>query len=177
MDRVNATALINLSFSYNDKGRALYQVGDYKGAMAAFGEALKIRSDLVKADPKDVRVASLLAATQFHMGVARVEHGEIAAGMADLRQALESRERLTERDPKNLGAVAEVAQALAAIGDAYMKMGRKSEALGPYERARSIYLDLRSRGSLSAEFAGEPDRLTSEMAKIVSNGAPKQPRA
>jgi non-specific serine/threonine protein kinase/serine/threonine-protein kinase len=176
MDRVNATALINLSFSYNDKGRALYQVGDYKGAMAAFGEALKIRSDLVKADPKDVRVASLLAATQFHMGVARVEHGEIAAGMADLRQALESRERLTERDPKNLGAVAEVAQALAAIGDAYMKMGRKSEALGPYERARSIYLDLRSRGSLSAEFAGEPDRLTAEMAKIVSNGAPKQPR-
>jgi eukaryotic-like serine/threonine-protein kinase len=166
-DPMNATALINLSFTYNDKGRALFQKGDHKGAMQSFGDALKIRSDLVKADPKDVRVASLLAATQYYLGLVRVSNREFKTGITDLRQALASREELTARDPRNLGALAEVAQSHAAIGDAYVQAGRSSEALTPYERALKIYLDLQSRGSLAAEFSGEPDRLRAALSKLT----------
>jgi eukaryotic-like serine/threonine-protein kinase len=162
----NGTALINLSFSINDKARALFEKGDYKAAMQSFSEALKIRTDLVKADPKNVRAGSLLAATQFHMGVARVKNRELTTGIANLRQSLASREQLSERDPKNLGALGEVAQSLAAIGDAFAEAGRRSEAIAPYERARAIYVDLRDRGRLSAEFAPEPERITAELLKI-----------
>jgi non-specific serine/threonine protein kinase/serine/threonine-protein kinase len=163
---VNATALINLSFSYNDKARALFEKGDYKAAIHSFADALKLRTDLVKGDPQDVRVGSLLAATQFHMGVARVKNGEMAAGLADLQQSLASREKLAARDPKNLGALGEVAQSLAAIGDALALGARRSEAVSPYQRAHAIYLDLRERGRLSAEFAREPDRIAGELAKL-----------
>jgi eukaryotic-like serine/threonine-protein kinase len=165
-NQVNAVALVNLSFTYNDRALALEGKGDHESAMQSFSEALKIRGDIAKADPKDVRASSLLAATQFHMGVARTKKGEIRAGLADLRQALASREQLSERDPKNAGALAEVAQSLAALGDALIQAGRRSEALAPYERARSIYLDLRTRRSLAAEFEGEPDRLAAAIAKV-----------
>jgi eukaryotic-like serine/threonine-protein kinase len=166
-DPVNATARVNLAFTHNDKALALGAMGSYKAAMDCFAAALKIRTELAQADPKDVRAGSMLAATRFHIGVAKVKHGQIGVGISDLREALAMREDLSRRDPKNAGALAEVAEALAAIGDAFAAAGQPKYAIPPYEQAREIYLGLRARGNLSAEFMPEPDRLTAAIAKAA----------
>ncbi|HYP14227.1 MAG TPA: serine/threonine-protein kinase [Bryobacteraceae bacterium] len=158
-------ARMNLSFSHHDKGLAYLQAGSYDPALQSFTEALRIREQLSAADPKNVRAASLLAATRLHMGLTRLRKGLKAEAIADFKWSLESRERLAARDVKNAGARAEIAEALAALGDAYTAQGSKAEARRRYEAAREIYLDLRRRRSLAAEFAGEPERLAAAIAQ------------
>jgi hypothetical protein len=87
-----------------------------------------------------------------------------------MHDSLQSREQLAAKDPDNSGARAEVAEACATLGDAYLLLHQPQRARDYYERAQAMYSELRSQGKLSADFRDEPDRLAAALAKIGSKG-------
>jgi tetratricopeptide (TPR) repeat protein len=134
--------------------------------MKWFNEALKLRLELVRSNPKDVRSASILAATKLRIGSRLVELRKGNEGIQLLHESLQSREQLSAKDPKNSRARGEIAEACAALGDAYLKDGKRRLAREHYKRAHAIFGELRSQSTLSADFLSEPDRISAAMEKI-----------
>jgi tetratricopeptide (TPR) repeat protein len=134
-------------------------------ALTCFEEALKLREELVRGNPKDVRSASLLATTKLRMAQVFAKQGRPADALPLLHESLQRREQLAAKDPKNAGARAEVAEANAVIGDTLIQLRRDAPARDYYQRAQVIYTDLDAQGKLSADFKGEPDRLAAVLAR------------
>jgi tetratricopeptide (TPR) repeat protein len=164
-DPVNVTSRVNLSFTWNDMGGTHAAMNQLPKALTCFQEALKLREELVRGNPKDVRSASLLAATKLRMAQVIAKQGRPAEALPLLHESLQRREQLAAKDPKNAGARAEVAEANAVIGDTLIQLRRNSPAHEYYERARAIYSDLDAQGKLSADFKGEPERLAAVLAR------------
>jgi non-specific serine/threonine protein kinase/serine/threonine-protein kinase len=148
----------NLAFSLQDMGLAHEANKEYARALPYFEEALRLRTDLSKADSNDWRVASTVASSRLHVGACMVKAGN-PAGVPHLEQALASRQQLAARSPWNMGARAEVGEAHAALADAYAHLGHDARARPLYEEALTIYDELSQKGSLSAEVAGDRERL------------------
>jgi tetratricopeptide (TPR) repeat protein len=145
-----------LSFSLIDLGAAMIRKGEARSALVPLGEALRIRTEIAEADPRDWRAGSLLAVARLQHGRALVATGRSEEGIAQLRRALADRQDLADRNARNAGARGEVAEAAAALADA---LGRSPQARPLYQRALTIYRELLSAGSLTAELATEPTRI------------------
>jgi non-specific serine/threonine protein kinase/serine/threonine-protein kinase len=154
----------NLAFSLQDMGLALEANKEYARAIPYFEEALRLRTDLSKADPNDWRVASTVAASRLHLGGCMVRIGK-RDGMTQVEQALALREQLAARSPRNTGARAEVAESYAALADAYAHTGQTPRTHPLYEKALAIYNELSAKGSLSAEVAGDRNRIARLLGK------------
>jgi non-specific serine/threonine protein kinase/serine/threonine-protein kinase len=154
-----------ISYTLNDTGIALAAHGDHAAAIGQLEEALRIRRELAAADPKDWRAHSLLANSQMHLGLSLAKAGRHAEALRELRESLAVRQSLSEQNVKNAGALAEVAEGSAALADASVLANRWSDAIPLYERARAIYTELRSRGSLTAELVPEPERIALVLAR------------
>ena len=165
-DAVRVNSRVNLSFTWNDMGITQLARGEYTVALECFQEALKLREELVRSNPKDVRSASLLANTKLRIGMALAKLQRVREGLKWMDESLQSREELAAKDPRNSGAQGEVAEVCAALGDTHLQARKPRQAREYYERAQSIFADLRRQGKLAADFRNEPDRLSAALAKL-----------
>ena len=159
-----AGTLSALAYSLTDTGVLLTRMGEPKRALPLLAEALQMRIDLANADPKDWRAANLLANARLQHGRALLVVGEWVSAVSDIRASLDARKELHQRNPKNSGARGEVAEASAALADALAVRRLWRDALPLYETAASIYSDMQTKGSLTAELAEEPARVRAALA-------------
>jgi tetratricopeptide (TPR) repeat protein len=159
------SARSGLAFSLTDLGIGLAQAGQDQRSIEMFREGLKLRLLLANGDKNDWRAANLVATGRLLLGKALVKQGSRAAGIRELRLALTMRHELSERSPQNTGARAEIGEAATALADAYVAGGQTALARPLYTEALTIYQELQKRGSLTAELAGEPDRIAAAIRR------------
>lgn len=165
-DSLSLTNRVNLSFTWNDMGNTHVAREDYAHALDCYKQALKLREELVRSSPKDVRSASLLANTKTRIGSVLFKTNHLEQAMLLLQDALQTRVELAAKDPKNSGARAEVAESYGLVGNIYLQRKDTRLARENYERAQTIFTELKTQGKLIADYMNEPERLAAILDKL-----------
>lgn len=157
--QLEATALNGLGSVYSEQRR-------YNEALRCFREALGIHVAQVQADPQEFRAQSFLAAAHYRIGRTLLKQMGGAAALSELKRSLAMRETLAREHPLNAGARGEVAESLAALGDAYAGIDRRAEALTQFDAAREILEELERNGRANSASLGELKRIRGEIARL-----------
>lgn len=123
----------------NNIGNTLTDLGKVLSAKNALENALKIRKELVKIDPKAFKPD--LATTLMNLGYLYRSRQEIDTALIYYMQALPIRRSLAKED-KSLALKAALAMLLSNIGDAMQEKMTYSSAQIYYKEAITIYQDL-----------------------------------
>ena len=174
---LDAKARLDLSYSYGSLGGCLGASGDLAGAVETYARALAIRRDLAAADPKNQRFQNAVVTALNRIGYFKAKAGDASGARESYREAVAILEALSRADPSNermrqilaevLGAEADAEQAMAAGPGtaAAARPGHWQQARLLYGKSLEIWLDLRKRGVLRADVAGEPDRISGLIAR------------
>jgi len=158
---------MQLALAHSHLGNALRVAGDQRGALPELLESESLYLPLVNADPNEVRLRTLLATTRFRLARVYTELGEVPRATRLLRATLEERRMLAERNPANAGARGEVAETLAALGDAALKQRQYGAARAEFENALHIFGELRKEGRSNAANEEEVRRIEARLAEAA----------
>lgn len=122
-------------------------LGDPKGAMASYSQALGISQTLAAADKNDSLARRYLARSYKSLGELLPVLGRPTEGAADLRKASETLESLHASDPENADLSADLATVYQVSGDlaghpGIQNLNDKQAARASYRRALGIYTEL-----------------------------------
>lgn len=129
-------------------------VGDTKGALQSYSQALHISQSLAGAGPQDVQARLYLARCYKSLGQVLPVLGKPSEGIANLRKASEILEALTGANSRNDELRAELASTYQALGDleghsGLQNLGDPASALRYYHKALAIYQEQASRNATS----------------------------
>lgn len=110
--------------------------GDMKGALAAFGEALKLDEALLKRQPKATQVLHNLGESEFSMGYAYYSTGALDDARPWLERYLKTALRLAKLEPKN-------PQWRHRLVQAYVNLGALTYSAGDLAKARTLFVTAR----------------------------------
>src|SRR5262249_35847643 len=176
MDPNDASAKLDLSFSYGVLSKALIRTGDLDGALESAQKALDLSLSVSKADPKNAFAGSAVGKAYRGLGeVARVR-GDLTSAIDSGLKAVQTFEPLVATDPANGGNRFGQAGSCAQLGEAYMDLAVKSttpaEQAEAWRTARSwlkrsseAWAEAGRRGSLPRAFENQPQRLAGEIAQ------------
>jgi tetratricopeptide (TPR) repeat protein len=168
----NATYREYLDEAYYWIGFYLERKGDFAGALLNYRHALADFEELASSDPKEVRTKRYVAMCHKSVGTTLVAKGYVGQGLHSIRKALSIFQELP-----SLEATENIADAYGAMGLAYSRLGAQPrisrtskltawrQARVAYQKSLDKWLELKGHSALTAFSAGEPDRITSELAK------------
>ena len=107
----NAVARLDLALGESYLSTAMRRSGDLAGAAAMLARAMEIRRDVLRADPQNVRVRTLLMGDYGRLAEIGLDRQDRAAARAAVAQA----EALAAQAPPAAAANPELAEALAGI--------------------------------------------------------------
>jgi non-specific serine/threonine protein kinase/serine/threonine-protein kinase len=186
----NVRARLDLSSDYNHIGDLLSEMHQFEKSLESWRKALAIDQAVAEADPKDNRAKIGLSIALNAMGLLLVKTGR-ATAVDYLRKGLEIRQQLLAAEQSNPRRRDRVANSYANLGDAEVMLASRPrspsasriihwrQARSWYMKASEIYVDLRAKGMVRADDAGEPDRIAREIAKcdVALNKAKLPPAA
>ncbi len=153
------------TFAQQRLGSIQISMGDLSGALATFQQVLPIREQLRAVDPKDARAELNLANSHASVGYVLLATGNARTAQTHFDQQRKLAEDLVRLDPMGV-------EYRYSLSEAYENLGRVAHRLGQKERgnaylrdALEVYDELSKRGAISAEYAGVPARIQSEMTK------------
>lgn len=171
-DPTNASYRHYLDEAYYWVGFYLERKGDFAGALLNYRHALADLEGLASSDPKEVRTKQYIALCHKSVGTTLVAKGNIGQGLESIRKALSIFQELP-----SLEAAENIAGAYGAMGLAYSRLGAQPrisrtsrltawrQARVAYQKSLDKWLELKGHSALTAFSAGEPERITSELAK------------
>jgi tetratricopeptide (TPR) repeat protein len=114
-------------------------LGDWKQALASYGEGRKIYLELAAADPANVTVQSGLAIADANVGSMLVKTGSARQGLALMDDAVRRDEALIAADPAGSVERNRLAQFYAARAEAREGAGMAAGALSDFQKALAVY--------------------------------------
>lgn len=148
----NLRAKLDLSYDYSDLGWVKGRRGDDAGQLVSYRQALALRQAAAAADPNDFRAAYAVASSTGRIASV-LQRLHDPSAIDGLKQAIVLWKRLADRAGVDVAAVAELADAHRALGDAYAESAARqrqhwASAAAEYEQARALYSGLASQGRL-----------------------------
>jgi len=143
----NRQAQIDLSHDFGVTADCYQAMGDAERALDRYQRSLDIRQRLSESDPKDVRLQTMLSYTEMTVAEILMKTGRVRDAL-DRFQTAAARMRKGQIGA-NMGDVSrrsDWAWALAGVGEALDRLGRRDEACSSYRSALAIYDDLIRRG-------------------------------
>jgi tetratricopeptide (TPR) repeat protein len=129
----------NLSFTYVNIGRALFQSGDIKGALESNQKGLAIRDALFAENPSNADYRRLLAISYQNDGKYRALLHDVGGALLSFHKKLLLNEQSLADDPLDAQAREDLGYSYERIGDLLARSGDYAKALLYYRRALSLY--------------------------------------
>jgi tetratricopeptide (TPR) repeat protein len=151
---------LDLSYDYSDLGWVAGRLGRYDDGLGWNRQALALREEAARADPRDARAAVAVASSTNRIGKLFRNKEEFDKALVELQNALALYEKLAEKASPDWQTVRDLAEAHVDLADTLVQMGdRKSvsasqrqawraRAAGEYRKSRELYAGLKTRGVL-----------------------------
>jgi tetratricopeptide (TPR) repeat protein len=117
-------------------------LADWPGVLETRREALKMYQEIAAADPNHRGDQRSLAVALIRIGSIEMHEKHMEEGLAHYRRAVEIEEKMLALDPKNVQYQLSKAWADSNLGLALSRVANYGEALGMYDRAQKIFLDV-----------------------------------
>lgn len=119
--------------------RAGANLGDTKGAAAAFEEASQVAESMLRRDPKDRRAQFDIAQVQLRIALLALREGSnVQASHAALRRAMEVTESALRNDPSNSPLASNLVTLHLRGAEFYKETRRMKDAVDHYRIAREL---------------------------------------
>jgi hypothetical protein len=159
----------DLALALERLGAESAEIRDASAALGGYNEAVRVRRELVRADPENVEARRALATTLHTLGLTRKFNNNTTGAIRSLTEAAELRLALVEENPRDRRAAYDAADSFqqAAVVQAGVNGAAARRSL---ERARAIVAQLVSDFPNNARYA-EALRRTDEMLQIINTSA------
>jgi non-specific serine/threonine protein kinase/serine/threonine-protein kinase len=154
------------SYVYNKEAEALSALGDNRGAVRAFTDALTTAQAMRAAEPADqgAQIAVLLA--HYSLGAGLVDAGDRAGGIIQFRLALRDAEAIRAISPGNDYVVNQIAGLKLDLGQSLLATHpRHVEGCRDVEEGLKMQAELRQRKRLSDESGHHTARFEAMLEK------------
>jgi non-specific serine/threonine protein kinase/serine/threonine-protein kinase len=154
------------SYVYNKEAEALSALGDKRGAVRAFTDALTTAEAMRAAEPADqgAQIAVLLA--HYSLGAGLVDAGDRAQGIVQYREALREGEAIRKVSPGNDYVVNQIAGLKLDLGQSLLVTdSHNAEGCRAVDEGLKMQADLRQRKRLSDESGHHTERFEAMLAK------------
>jgi tetratricopeptide (TPR) repeat protein len=131
------------------------QLGDTKGALDAYQEALGISRKLTEADPRSAQARRNLSVALDGMGNVRLRLGDTKGALDAYQELLGNSRKLAEADPGSAEAQRDLSVALDRMGDVRLRLGDTKGALDAYQESLGIRRKLAEADPRSAQARGD----------------------
>ena len=170
--------------TYRQMGNAMLLTGNVRGALENYRKALLGFHELSRADPSNAETRYDVALSYSMIGEALATTGDVSGALENYRQALPGFEILVAQSPTNAKTRRELAHTYYDLGMAQSKFAsapnqsedRWRDARDWYQKSVGIYLDMKSKGTLSSADASKPEEISREIARcddaLKKAGAP-----
>jgi non-specific serine/threonine protein kinase/serine/threonine-protein kinase len=167
----------DLAVGYRNLGATLAQLNDRAGSLENFRKAMRVFEELTAKDPTNAFLRRHQAFTYLRMSMALSGFGDATAAIDNVRQAIKICEALVAANPKNASASNTLALSYTQLGKFYTSLASKAgiaagkqteqwhEAKASFQKALSIYQDMKNQNTLNATDASKPDEIAKEIAK------------
>ncbi|MDX6528795.1 MAG: eukaryotic-like serine/threonine-protein kinase [Blastocatellia bacterium] len=147
-------------------------IRDYVAALNSFHQAQQLFADLVAVDPANAGLSA-----QVYLATSRVQSqaGDLNGALDSALQGTRIVEPLVATSPTNIFARNTLAQLYSQVGASRAALAIKTgaskqtaewqAAKDAYQKSLDIYLDMKSKGTLSGADAAKPDEVAKEIAK------------
>ena len=110
-------------------GRILSEMGDHRGALAAYHKGADALESIRRADPLNDSVLQDVAYFYAQLGELEVDQGEVSSGLKHLQSAVSVWDRELHDDPSNKSAIAARGEVYLEAGRAYASLARTSKTV------------------------------------------------
>ena len=165
----NPEAQLDLAYDLGSTADCYEAMGHLDQALDRYRRSLDIRRSLADADPMDVRLQSRLLYAELMVANTLLKKGKVSAALEQFLAADEIGKAQIARNG-DIKLRSNLAWVEAGLGQAWDRLGRKSEACSSYRGALAIHEDLARR---DVESEDERNR-ASELAVRIAACATKQ---
>ncbi|MEO7168494.1 MAG: serine/threonine-protein kinase [Chthoniobacterales bacterium] len=175
-DPNNSRARREVGWGYYQLGNTLGAGDDPAGALESRRKAFVIREKFAADDPQNAQAQFDLAVSHADLAESFTANGDPAQAVAHGREGFEIFTALAAADPSNAIYARNVALCAEKLGDAFARSGAEadasfaqrssawSEARDWYIKARDIFSNLRTRGTLAPADVDQPQRFAQRAA-------------
>jgi tetratricopeptide (TPR) repeat protein len=161
-----------VALGYRNVAEALGAMHDYAGALDSFHQAQQLFAELVAEDPANAGLSA-----QVHLAMSRVQSqaGDLNGAMESALQGIRIDQPLVATSPTNVFARNTLAQLYSQLGASRVALAKTTGATkqtaewqaakDAYQQSLDIYLEMKSKSTLSRADAGKPDELAKEIVK------------
>jgi hypothetical protein len=164
--------------------------GNQSVAMQYYLKAKPIAEGLAAVDAHNIQALGDVAALYLSLSAWERQNGGALSALEHCLRAVAIREELSAANPSNALTRRDLASAYFELADVYGRLA--ANTLAPavqqqqnwrtakdwYEKSLEIFLDMKSKGTLSAADASKPDELANDIAKCdlaLKSIAPEKP--
>ena len=157
-------------------GTALVEAGDLANAVRQYRKAIEVFEALTQGPAPDLQAIPLLGRSYGHVGTVHLKLGDLQGALEHLRRSIELAEQAIARDSGNETMRRSMAQSHFNMGEVFSRLAgqrqtaetsRREHWLSSrqaYQRSLDLFLELRSRGTLTKEFAAMPEQIPPKIA-------------
>jgi eukaryotic-like serine/threonine-protein kinase len=167
----SSEARADLATAYAGLGEIQEKNGDLQQSLENYKKAVAIKEAAAKADPADAEARGDLSEDYLNLGNVFLKLGDKVSAVDHYHQALSIREELTSANPEDTHGRAELARIYESLGAYSLLLANKSahaddweEAKRRYQQSLDIWIDLKSKGKLPADYARKPDEVSEKLA-------------
>jgi eukaryotic-like serine/threonine-protein kinase len=167
----SSEARADLGTAYAGLGEILEKTGDLQQSLESYKKAAAIKGAAAKADPSDAEARGDLSEDYLKLGDVSLKLGDRTTALEDYRKALSLREELTSASPEDAHGRVELARIYESLGAYSFLLANKDkhaddweEAKRRYQQSLDIWIDLKSKGKLPADYGRKPDEVSEKLA-------------
>ncbi|HEX7839539.1 MAG TPA: serine/threonine-protein kinase, partial [Kofleriaceae bacterium] len=128
------------------------QVGDPRGAIGTYHQAMPVMLALTRRDPDNTTWLRLRGNFEEDFGFALLDAGDYQAGLAQLAAAIETQKGLVARDPKITTWQGDLSRSYTRAGDGRLYLGELDRSIEQYQLGLDIRQALLAKDPKSAPY-------------------------
>jgi eukaryotic-like serine/threonine-protein kinase len=172
VDPNNARARREVGWGYKQLGTTQVAAEDYPGAVESLQKSLALKENSAAADPQNAQASFDLSSGHVDLAEALTAMGDMAQAVEEARKGIAILTALSAADPTNAVYSRNLAVYEEKLGDAFARSGADAhtptaqrthawtDARTAYEKAGTIFSNLRDLGTLPPADAGLPQKFT-----------------
>src|SRR5690606_4436244 len=161
-----AQAEVVLAIALGNVGRLEAAAGDASSGMAKVQKGIEICERAVTADPKNYHARTELGMLYWSAGLVGLTSGNAGSALSNLEKARSIQQGLLDLNPGNIYNLGNLAETLAAIGQARERNGETGPARDAFRRSYDIWNEMKSSGTLPGYYSGRPELMLAALTRI-----------
>jgi tetratricopeptide (TPR) repeat protein len=154
--------------------------GNLQQSLESYKKAITIREAATKADPANAVARGDLSGNYAKAGDVSLKLGDTAGALESYRKALTIREQLSAASPEDVEGHIQLARIYESLGAYSFMLAEKNkraedwqEARRRYQQSEDVWVDLRGKGKLTADYARKPDEISHKLAACNTALSPR----